>query len=1057
MENLRIIHLSDLHYSKLNEKQIIPIKEAILLDIDNYIIRNELKPNFIIFSGDLLLKPDDDEKEIDEFKNCYDFFIKPILERLGLTNDDIFITSGNHDVNRKILSRADKKGLLSYTEEDKSLVNNLIEEIIDGITPLKHLNQFNKFINSLNNKNLVYSNKLFNVYKFALGKIKIGIVNLNSNILAFENDSYGKLIIGEEQLLNASSKIKDCDIKIANIHHATNWLIWFEQILIKRFYYKNFNLVFLGHEHTEQPELVTFSDEDTLILNSASIYQGKNNINGYSLFDYDFANKSADIYIREYNNRETKFAAVTFSEVGNKYKYSFDIFEKTKNKKNLEIIIDEMSLKFKTLIKNELLINTARSENNSIEEVFVEPHIYDKSEFVDNESEEKEIFNIKKIITSKKNIIIKGIESSGKTTLLNFIANEYLNYNTPTKLIPILLNKLDIHDDLDDNIIHSKIIDFIRKQGVTISNKEVEKLLINGNFIFLVDNILENIKFENFIKNIPSNNKLKRNKFIFTVKEEIFDSLEETVNEHKLDVLELFIHNLKRAKAREFFGLYFKNNIKTNEFENMYKFISRLNIPLTIFNYTLIALTYEKQRNNFKPVNEAYLLDIFMENLLEKLDIEKNISIGSLGYSLKSDYLIYVAKWMVKKSIFSIDRYELIELTSQFIRDLKREKENINIEAFIKYMETKGIFVNAINNTLRFRYNAFLEFFIAKGMLQDESLKTLIINDKNCLNFKNEINYYSGLHGQNESLICFFKELLDGHKKYFESVISNDGKKIFTLAPEISNEKETIFVEQINQEKKDKLYEQRTINLKEKNDVKLIKTSEKIKEKTDMKQVFETNLLLTKVIRNSEQLKNPVLKTEVLSTVINNLSKFFQNFLNINYENEKLALEKTDEKDKDGLSHLFGLLNMVVSQAFMSVVQHNFVSDSLFTIYSEILDVESDDTILKLLVVSTMIYGNTNENLEHIENIIKQKRFSSNKFVMMGLFYKIFNAIKLGEIDNKFKSRLEKILTSIIIQLKYNEFDISGVQFAGVHKKNTIEGSRNEIYKKIKNSIDDIK
>ena len=417
MEHLKILHISDLHYSNGNKKEISYIKDAIIHDIDIFIKKNKLVPNFIIFSGDLVFKPDNDIVCIDVMESAYTFLIKPLLEKLDLTKDDIFITPGNHDLNRDILTRGDKSGLNSYAI-DKKTVNELITESIDARTELKHLTQFNTFINNLENKNKIYSNDVFTAYKKTIGKVDIGIVNLNSTILSFENDSYGKLIIGEEQLRLAYTHIKDCDIKIANVHHSINWLQGFEQQLVKKFYYRNFNLVFIGHEHMEQPELVNFNDEDTLIINSASIFQGRNNINGYSLLDYSFINKSMDIYVREYDDRESKFATVSFNEVNNKYTYKFNILEKSKSKKNIELILDEIKEPLQSLISEELLINTAKNENNSIEDIFVEPHIYTKSEFIDTEVE-KELYTINKIISSKKRVIIKGIESSGKTTLFN--------------------------------------------------------------------------------------------------------------------------------------------------------------------------------------------------------------------------------------------------------------------------------------------------------------------------------------------------------------------------------------------------------------------------------------------------------------------------------------------------------------------------------------------------------------------------------------------------------------------------------------------------------------
>lgn len=1074
MNNLKIMHLSDLHYSSKNKKEIIDILEGILFDIDNFIIKKNLRPNIIVFSGDLLFKPDTDISSIDLFKESYENFIKPILDKLNLDENSFFITSGNHDINRDVLTKYDINGLSSYRDTEHKGIEELLKEITERKIELKHLKQYNQFLKSLNNDCLIYTDDLTQVYKYSFdcsvgNTVSIGIISLNSNILAFNDSTYGNLIIGKDQLINSYEKIKDCDIKIANIHHSTNWLVWFEQLYVKRFFYKNFNLVFLGHEHSEQSELVKFSDEDTMILNSASIFQGKKNINGYSIIDYSFEKNLADIYIREFNDRENKFSNITFRDVESKYTYDFNILSKSKSKKNIELIIDELSLNLKETIKKELLINTAKGENNSIEEIFVEPDIYNKSEFIEgSNNDEKNHYKLNEILNFKKPIVLKGVESSGKTTLLNYIANEFLNYNSNRKKIPIILNKYDIHDYLDEHILFSKTIDFLRKNNVTISNKELLKLFKDGDFVFLIDNITESEKCIEFLDDVVVNINLKNNKFIFTSKEDIFNSLDKTVNEKSFknnkDLLELYIHNLKRAKAREFFKIYFKKQLDTDEFEIIFNFISKLHIPLTIFNYTIIALTYELQKVNFKPINEAYLLDVFMENLLEKLDVQKNMYIGSLGYSLKADYLIYISKWMVMNNEFSIDRYKLISLTSEFIYKLRREKEKIDVESFILYLENKGIFVNAENNHLRFRYNAFLEFFIAKGMLVDNELKNYILSEERFLDYINEINYYSGLHGEDENLINQIKTYLDNYSEYFSQIEYNEGKDNFIPEINVKNDKEIIKVEQIDFEKKDKYFEQRISNIKIKNEMKCVENSNKIDIKdTDIskdKTIFNTNLILSRVIRNSEKLKNPILKTEMIELVSKNFSKFFQYFLNINKKNKNEILEGLKGSDnfdieKEETLHLISLLNLVFSQAFMNIIQNNLVSDSLYSIHSDTLDKTVEDNVLKLIIGSTMIYKNSTDAILHIEKIINDKSFSSNRYLMMAFFYKIFNAIKFREIDNTFKNKLEKLLTDIIINLQYKGYKETNIQFSGMQKRMNIEGNRKEISKKIKESINE--
>jgi len=1048
MQNLRILHISDLHYSNTNKNEIEYIKNAILHDIDSFIIKSILLPNFIIFSGDLVFKPDNDISSIQVLEEAYKFFIEPLLKKLSLTKDDVFITSGNHDINRSILTRGNKNGLLSYLE-DKKTSNELIDEIINKRIDITHMKQFNNFINSLKNSHEVYANDIFRVYKKTIGKIEIGIINLNSNILSFDDKSYGNLLIGEEQLKSAYKYIEDCDIKIANIHHSINWLVWFEQQLVKKFYYKNFNLVFIGHEHMEQPELVNFNDEDTLIVNSASIFQGRNNTNGYSLLDYSFSDKSIDIYVREYDDREAKFRTVTFQEDSNKYKYYFNILEKSKNKKNIELILDEIRTPLRKLIKEELLINTAKNESNEIEDIFVEPNIYTESEFLDKDKD-KELYTINKIIYAKKPIVINGIESSGKTTILNFLANEYLNMKASDLKIPILLNYFDINDVITDAVIFAKAIDYFKKLQFNISRREIEQLVRDGNLVFLIDNIIEKETIEKFI----SSKIFKDNQFIFTIKEEIFNSIKDVNNQIQSkndNIIDLYLYNLKREKAKEFFSLYFKNdNFEINDFEGIYKFITKLNIPLTVFNYTLIAHVYDNQRSNFKLVNEAYLLDIFMENLLEKLDIVKNIHIGSLGYNLKSSYLVYVSKWMVNNNIFIVDKYKLQEITIKFIQELKREKEGIQIDLLIDYMEQKGIFVNTESNLYRFRYKTFLEFFIAKGMEKDNVLKEKIINKDTYLKYKNEIRYYSGLHGEDEKLIEHFNTMLFSHNEYFNNIQINDGNTIYI--PELSlKEDEKISVEQINEETKDKLVEVKSTNMKNHN-TNMLKDKIDNDESID-KIIFQTNNLLSNILRNSEQLRNPKLKVESLKLVTKNLSKFFQKHLNESQEieNELISIINSEVNDEhptiENIKEFISLMNIISSQAFMHLAYNNIASDSLFTIYNEILE-ETNDNVLKLIITSTFIYSENYKAIKLIEILIKDKEFSKNKFLMMSLFLKIHHAIKIRDIDNKYKSKLENFLTEIMTTI--NSTNIVG---KGATKKMRIESNKQKIKEHITKSL----
>jgi len=304
-----------------------------------------------------------------------------------------------------------------------------------------------------------------------------------------------------------------------------------------------------------------------------------------------------------------------------------------------------------------------------------------------------------------------------------------------------------------------------------------------------------------------------------------------------------------------------------------------------------------------------------------------------------------------------------------------------------------------------------------------------------------------------ENLVGFtyFNSLLIEHQEYFNGIKYNSGNSMYM--PELNfKENEKISVEQISHDTKDTIMEVKSTDIKEHNSTDISKS--KITNDVSIeKDIFQTNNLLANIIRNSEQLMNPKLKTETLTLVTNNLSKFFQNHLNKSQEFENKFLELINTKDnnkkitEEEIKQFVSLLNIVSSQAFMQLAYNNIASDSLFTIYNEILE-DTDDDILKLIITSTFIFSENYRAIDLIKNLIDDEKFSKNKFLMISLFFKIHHAIKIRDVQSKYKQKLENFLTDIITKLHYNQISAKGSS-----KKGIIESSKKEISEKIKKSL----
>jgi 3',5'-cyclic AMP phosphodiesterase CpdA len=85
--SVRIFHLSDIHLSKSKLSDFNFVQAALLADIKQRCPTRELKPQVVVFSGDLVQAGE----AADDFALARDKFVAPLLETLGLASDRFFL------------------------------------------------------------------------------------------------------------------------------------------------------------------------------------------------------------------------------------------------------------------------------------------------------------------------------------------------------------------------------------------------------------------------------------------------------------------------------------------------------------------------------------------------------------------------------------------------------------------------------------------------------------------------------------------------------------------------------------------------------------------------------------------------------------------------------------------------------------------------------------------------------------------------------------------------------------------------------------------------------
>jgi predicted MPP superfamily phosphohydrolase len=296
-----LLHLSDAHLG--NPRYLLDslgVFEALYKDLEASFNKDNLKPDVIVFSGDLAFGSIP-EKPITE---QYDL-AKQFLTRVsGCFNADygeipILLVPGNHDINRGVISEGDK--LLRKESFNAEYVDELMQKNeITWKRILERQKEWYDFVTSIPNQPWKIDAELNMVTGIMTHLSRtIGFAGLNSSWASHEQNESSQLWIGKYQYDLAFHSIKDADFKIVVSHHPTDCLNEDEKHLIAQKIETQFQIFLHGHEHTQWFIPV----DGHLRCLAGACYNGSNKQDGFSwiLIDQDHCNVT--LRLREYTDQ----------------------------------------------------------------------------------------------------------------------------------------------------------------------------------------------------------------------------------------------------------------------------------------------------------------------------------------------------------------------------------------------------------------------------------------------------------------------------------------------------------------------------------------------------------------------------------------------------------------------------------------------------------------------------------------------------------------------------------------------------------------------------------
>jgi predicted phosphodiesterase len=249
---IRLLHLSDIHFQTpqcLDPESDLDglIRDRLIEDIKNLVDSDQKKVNAILISGDIAYKAD--EKEFAFAAN----WISEICEYLELSDKDVFVVPGNHDVNRniakQIVIKAQRDHILNLNGAYQAQAHQISFSQEAGATALlSPMEAYNKFAQrygcEITPNNLRWSKEL----EIDEG-VSLIINGLTSTLFSGEDDDVAKLYLSPHQCV---LRKKNGCVHLTMMHHPTDWFRNSDEV--KGILNEAAHIQLTGHKHVSRWE-----------------------------------------------------------------------------------------------------------------------------------------------------------------------------------------------------------------------------------------------------------------------------------------------------------------------------------------------------------------------------------------------------------------------------------------------------------------------------------------------------------------------------------------------------------------------------------------------------------------------------------------------------------------------------------------------------------------------------------------------------------------------------------------------------------------------------------
>ena len=735
-ENIRILHISDIHYSNENE---LNFETHIKKPFFEYLEKEKIEVDLICLTGDLINKGTGGFSTSDEgFVSFENNFLIPLQELLHISNQNVIFCPGNHDVNRELDTKEEEfelKRQVSSKDKLKKIVTE--QKQIDKYSGIKRILPFKNFEKKYYRNNSESELSMFeSVHIRTIKGKKLGILCLNSVWRCYDNDS--QIILGKEQITDNQARLEDCDLKLLLSHYQLEKCTDIDTFGAS--FSSNYHLCLYGHTHSSG--VISTADvlgRKTVISCSkgliASNYaeDNANYLNGFSIFDVVFGDSELDI----------TYTPLTYSSV-ERNTFVLDTISLGKNAPATFTLS-------KNPIKIEKIFNSAKKLE--YKEYLNRLYQFDKSNYIERTTKERHTDSkksLKKQFEKFNKIVLLGNAGMGKSVEALYFAETILQEDVYESFIPVVLKAKSYKID------YISIDDGIKKELYHFLNSKTDQFYlenINENIILILDGIDEVNNTDIFNSLVEDLNKFS------SLHPHSFELVTSRINQYRnclSGFKDVILQELAETDIRRILQ---KNRINETKFSKVYIDLFKnpflLGLAINVYN--------QSQSTEFtRFYNKSKLLEECCLHLAGKRDYQKGLNLPEINY-----HEMFVEIGKIAFENYEMNTFSEIEFNRLFGSLFTSHS------AFTKFRSELFVMGTAIE----YKHRLFKEFliayylFIKMPLTKDNSdfYKQLIKKD----DFFEIISFISGMYSNIKEQDSFLDLVLDNNLELFLYCVIN--------------------------------------------------------------------------------------------------------------------------------------------------------------------------------------------------------------------------------------------------------------------------------------------